>query len=59
MKDLVQNATDIKLNNVYEKEYINEFKILPNDVRLVDLFPLFINRVLKFVFDKAVTKTIF
>ena len=42
--DLVENTIHIKLNNMYEKENVNELKILPNDVHLVKLFSFFKNR---------------
>ena len=42
--DLVENTIHIKLNNMYEKENVNELKILPNDVHLVKSFSFFKNR---------------
>ena len=56
--DLVQYTIHIKLNNIYEKAYINELKILSNDVHLVKSFPFFKNRVCKLLFNQAVAKKI-
>ena len=49
----------VLINKLYKRGRINVFSTLPNDGHLVESFPFFKNKVFKFLFDKAVARTMY